>query len=349
MATKQNRLGALTADLDAPDADAPPPPNAGQASTVETRFPPLHAGAKPKTGPGNLMAFRSHMLDSNAEMDRLRESLKLHEGSLPTKKIDPKSVRQSQWANRHTDSFKSASFAGLKAEIERAGGNVQPILVRPQKDQADQYEVVFGHRRHRACLELGLPVLAMIWQGELPDTQLFITMDRENRERADLSPYEQGQMYARALEERLFPSARQLADSIGVSHTWVYKTLAVAQLPTPIVEAFNSVLEIQPSQAKVIHRALEEDQKAVLKRLEKIRGKKLSAGALTDYLVRGEKAGQGASAKLKIAGRAVGGVVKSADGSLTIKVNAVGANEDLDDITVAIKEVLQSFQDGKAK
>ncbi len=348
MATKQNRLGALTADLDAPDPDAPQL-SAGQGVAVETRFPPLQAGAKPKTGPGNLMAFRSHMLDSNAEMDRLRESLKLHEESLPTKKIDPKSVRQSQWANRHADSFKSASFAGLKAEIERAGGNVQPILVRPQKDQANQYEVVFGHRRHRACLELGLPVLAMIWQGELPDTQLFITMDRENRERADLSAYEQGQMYAKALEERLFPSARQLADSIGVSHTWVYRTLAVAQLPTPVVEAFNSVLEIQPSQAKEIHRALEEDQKSVLKRLEKVRGKKLSAGALTDYLVRGEKAGQGAAAKLMIDRRVMGRVVRNADGSLTIKVTAVGANEDLDDIAVAIKAVLQSFQDGKTK
>jgi hypothetical protein len=33
---------------------------------------------------------------------------------------------------------------------------------------ATRYEIVFGHRRHRACLELGLPVLAVLATAPMP-------------------------------------------------------------------------------------------------------------------------------------------------------------------------------------
>jgi hypothetical protein len=46
-------------------------------------------------------------------------------------KLDPRSIRPSTWANRHEASFESAEFEELKAEIADAGGNVQPIKVRP--------------------------------------------------------------------------------------------------------------------------------------------------------------------------------------------------------------------------
>ena len=37
----------------------------------------------------------------------------------------------SAWANRHDDSYQDADFLALKADIAEAGGNVQPIKVRP--------------------------------------------------------------------------------------------------------------------------------------------------------------------------------------------------------------------------
>ena len=82
----------------------------------------------------------------------------------------------------------------LKSEMESAGGNVQAIKVRPiPGTEPQEYEIVFGHRRHRACLDLGLEVLATI--ESIDDKELFKEMDRENRQRADLRPYEQGLMY----------------------------------------------------------------------------------------------------------------------------------------------------------
>ena len=96
-------------------------------------------------------------------------------------------------------------------------------------------------------------------------------MDRENRERADLSPFEQGTMYRRALDEKLYPSNRRLAEALGVSHTWVANVLLVADLPAPVVECFRSPLDIQHRHAKTIATALEADRKAVLRRAEKLR------------------------------------------------------------------------------
>ncbi|WP_232077627.1 ParB/RepB/Spo0J family partition protein [Variovorax sp. PBL-E5] len=265
------------------------------------------------------MAFRGQIQHAESEMAALRERLNQYEGSLPTRKMDPKSIRPSRWANRHGASFATSEFAGLKADIEHAGGNVQPILVRPLKDEAGQFEIVFGHRRHRAALELGIPVLTSIWVEEMGDAALFAAMDRENRERADLSNYEQGLMYQRALEEQLFPTQRQLAEALGVSHTWVRKALLVAQLPPAVVACFRSPLEISFRHAEQINTAMEKDRRGVLKRVEKLRGHSLAPAMVVARLL-DEKPGFERAEKLDVEaeGRTLGSLVRAKNGGITI-------------------------------
>lgn len=91
-------------------------------------------------------------------------------------------------------------------------------------------------------------------------------MDRENRHRADLSPYEQGLMYRRALEAGLFPSNRRLAEALGVSHTWVANVLQVVDLPTVVLDCFRTPLEVQHRHAKALTIALQKDRKELLRR-----------------------------------------------------------------------------------
>lgn len=278
MSTK-SRLLALTDDLKLPELGRSAPAqtqgiegslSAGSSIPQGTQFPPVVPGvAAARTGPGQMLQFRGQMLAVEGEVTKLREELKQHDGSLPTRKLDPKSIVASKWANRHEGSFAAPAFASLKADIESAGGNVQAILVRPLA--IGQFEIVFGHRRHRACLELGIEVLAAIYFGPLSDLELFGMMERENRERADLSPYEQGAMYRRALDEQLFTSQRRLAEGLGVSHTWIAKTLAVADLPGAIVECFRSPVEITHRHAEKIASSLETDRKGLLRRAEKLR------------------------------------------------------------------------------
>jgi ParB family chromosome partitioning protein len=357
MASTRKRLEALTAGLSLPEpAPAPSPaaafpaaapiPPAMPGAAVETRFPPAQPGQfAPRTGPGQMLAFRGQMQAVEGELATLRERLRHYDDSTPTRKLDPASIRASRWANRHPASFENAEFAGLKADIEQAGGNVQPILVRALPDQPDRYELVFGHRRHRACLELGIPVLAAIWIDELGDAELFAAMDRENRERADLSPYEQGVMYQRALEEQLFPTQRQMAEKLGVSHTWVRKALIVAQLPSAVVECFRSPLEIQYRHAEQLNAALDKDRRSVLKRAEKVRGQKLLPAVVVARLLGNEPGAKPQKIAIQSEGKTVGSCVRGTDGAVTLTLlPSVAAEPPTEALIKSISEVLQKVQ-----
>ncbi|MDP9606515.1 UNVERIFIED_ORG: ParB family chromosome partitioning protein [Variovorax paradoxus] len=359
MASTRKRLEALTAGLSIPEptpAAAPtahaivaPPaslPGVAAAHAVETRFPPAQTSSlAPRTGPGQMLAFRGQMQAVEGELAALRDRLRQHDGSTPTRKLDPAIIRASRWANRHSASFETAEFAGLKADIEQAGGNVQPILVRPVAGEPGQYELVFGHRRHRACLDLGIPVLAAIWLDELGDIELFTAMDRENRERSDLSAYEQGVMYQRALDEQLFPTQRQLAEKVGRSHTWVRKALMVAQLPSAVVECFRSPLEVQHRHAEQLNAALDKDRRSVLKRAEKVRGLKLAPAAVVARLLGLEVTAKPEKLAIQSEGKTVGACVRAADGTVTLTL-LPGAVSELasDALLKSMAETLQKVR-----
>lgn len=230
--------------------------------TAQTQIP--HPGSQAatllRTGVAALRFVTSTVQQQLAEM---RRKLEAFDGTMPTVKLDPTKVRATRLGGRHDSTFQSHAFRRFKDLILLTNGNVQPILVREVPGFG--YEIVFGHRRHRACLELGLAVLAVVWKGSMSDAELFAAMDAENRGRLNPSAFEQGAMYAAALSAGLYPSQRRLAESIGVSHTWVRKALLVSTLPQPVVNAFDDPGQIQPGHAQQILAAWEADRAAVLK------------------------------------------------------------------------------------
>ena len=358
MSSTRKRLEALTAGLTVPEeavaapTSLPAVPSTPEALPVSAavppqtqRFPEAQVGRQvARTGPGQMLAFRGQMQAVEGEIGGLRERLKLYEDSMPTRRLDPKSIQPSRFANRHHASFNTQEFASLKADISHAGINIQPILVRPLDKQPGKYELVFGHRRHRACLELGIAVATSIWTEPLSDAELFAAMDRENRERANLSPYEQGIMYARALDEQLYPTQRQLAENLGVSHTWVRKALQVAQLPIAIIECFSSPLDVQYRHAELLNVGLEKDRKGLLKRAEKLRGLKLAPMALVARLLGNEPMERIAKKSLTVEGKTVGSYQRAANGSVTILLlPAALSDSSSDSLAKALSDLVQSL------
>lgn len=187
--------------------------------------------------------------------------------------LDPQSVQPSRWANRHPASYEGGAFDQLKREIEGSGGNVQPIKVRGL--QRGRYEIVFGHRRHRACLELGLPVLATVVPS-MDDRTLWQEMERENRARKDLSPFEQGRHYRAALDSGLYPSIRRLAETVGVDISQAAKVIRIADLPSEVLSAFRSPCDIQVNWATKLQASIERDPDGVRKRARKLAGAALT-------------------------------------------------------------------------
>lgn len=221
-----------------------------------------------RTGPGQMLMVNSLMKESNKQVALLEQRLKEFEGVLPVRLIKADVIVASKWANRSNDSFASADFLALRNDIAQADGNVQPIKVRPLTGSTDRYEIIFGYRRHRACLDLGLPVLALVEQ--VNDKQLFKEMERENRDRLDLSPWEQGRMYQQSLSEGLFASLGELSKEIGIDKGNLSKALRLAELPDVVVNAFPSPLDLQYRWAKLLNDAIQQAPDHVLARAKRL-------------------------------------------------------------------------------
>lgn len=242
-------------------------------------------GSKTAIGMHADALFRDEQV--TAENVELKLKLAEFDGAIASRKIDPKKIKPSRWANRNELSYWGAEFAVLKQEIDTAGGNIQAIKVRPSKKVPGEYELVFGHRRHRACLELGLKVSAVI--DDIDDSELFCQMDRENRARAALSPWEAGTTYAKALDEGLFPSARKLAEAASIDLSQLGKALALARLPADVIAAFPSPLELQYRWATLLTSAIQKDPDLILARAKELQTgqEKLSSSQVLTRLLEG--------------------------------------------------------------
>lgn len=289
--------------------------------------------AKPKTAPGTMMGFLTAQSGAVQEAEALKARVKSLEQEAPLQKLDPSIIRPSKWANRHDASFLTADFQELKAEIAAAGGNVQPIKVRPVSVLnrstlvgGPTFELIFGHRRHRACLELGIPVLAAI--EEASDVSLFEQMERENRGRKNLSAWEQGTMYRRALDDGLYSSLRKLAEGLGVDVSLVSKSVSLARLPEAVVAAFQSPLDIQFRWAAPLTEAVQKDPEGTLTRARAIaetRGELSAATILSKLLGQPEPThGRLASSALTIskAGKVAARLTADAKGRALVRFEA---------------------------
>lgn len=275
------------------------------------------------------------------ELDTLPELFISFEGTKPTVKLDPAKVRPSGWSNRHDSAYTSLAFERLKEIIELTGGNQQPIIVQ---QVAGGYEIVCGHRRHRACNDLGLPVLAVVWDTPLSNLDLFLAMEWENRERVDPSPYDQGRMYLQALASGLFPSQRRLAESVGMSHTWVRKVVQIARLPAEVIDAFLDPAAIQPAHAEDIAVALAADAAAVIRRATELAATKSTAKRSARDVVRrlvGRETPHEATFVIRWGSKAVGHWRRDGKGRAVITLD-VGVSDDgvMERVVVAIEHAL---------
>ena len=299
----------------------------GMLSIAPANKQDQNAAAKPRTAPGQMAQFLNSQSGLQQEAAELREKLKELEGAAGIRQIDPKEIAPSKWANRHADNFEGPEFAALRAEIEAAGGNVQPIKVRPLNGSTPghgraAYEVVYGHRRHRACLDLGIKVNAVV--ENLDDVELFEQMERENRARKNLSAWEQGVMYLKALDEGLYPSQRKLSEAINVDLSLISKSVALARLPAAVIDAFPSPLEIQFRWAQPLSEAIQKDPDGVLKRAKQIKAEgeaQTSAQVLNRLLGIAKPAGETTTVVLTT-GQGRAGVFKSdAKGGITLSLD----------------------------
>jgi ParB family transcriptional regulator, chromosome partitioning protein len=192
--------------------------------------------------------------------------------------LDPKHIRRAAQANRHALSLTEADedFATLKQSLKR-DGQIMPVSVRALEGDAEHvYELVSGHRRHEAALQLdrerpeGFKLRAVLDSAAQDPATLALHMYLENAARKDLSAYEVGAMFRTWLASGIFAEQQQIAEATGLGKPSISKYLQVAGLPAPVLNAFGDPRVIAVRWAEILIAALKANETAVLATARKL-------------------------------------------------------------------------------
>lgn len=124
----------------------------------------------------------------------------------------------------------------LAASIRNQGQQV-PILVRRHPQDAQRYQLAYGHRRLEACRMIGRKVRAIV--RELDDTELLVAQGQENSARKNLSFIERA-LFALRMEQRGIARDAIMA-SLSTDKTELSKLLSVAaSVPGDIITAIGA-------------------------------------------------------------------------------------------------------------
>ena len=128
--------------------------------------------------------------------------------------------------------FKEEKLEELANSI-RKNGIIQPIAVRPKKNQSGKFEIVAGERRWLAAQRAGLheiPVSIL----ELSDVESLEVAIVENIQRDDLNPIEEAKGYKR-LNEEFDYDHESISKLMSKSRSHVSNTLRLLTLPKDVI------------------------------------------------------------------------------------------------------------------
>jgi ParB family chromosome partitioning protein len=186
--------------------------------------------------------------------------------------INADHIVSSAWADRSDSSYADNDFDDLRASIRKGGTNTVPIKVRPIPSVGVStdtglprpvYEIVYGHRRHRACMLAEVPVTAIVVQ--ICDRDLIMEMFNENSLRKDLSPIEQGMLFHRMyFTDKLFESQGQMADALCRDRGDVSRCMKLALLPIEVTNAIDCPKDLTIHSADKLGTLLKKDPEKLI-------------------------------------------------------------------------------------
>jgi len=210
-----------------------------------------------------------------AEIERLKAE---RSAGMVILRLDPSTIGLTEFANRHKLSLSTddETFRDFKESIRLRGQDV-PVRVRPAASPSKtEYELVEGHRRLAAILQLnkevdgGFPILARLDAKASDAKDLVLKMYRENAEREDLSAYEIGGMFAQWLRHDLYKSQREISAATRLHESTVGQYIVIAELPPEVIAAFRDPRTISLRWSKDLAKACRDRLKVTLGRAAKL-------------------------------------------------------------------------------
>jgi ParB family chromosome partitioning protein len=171
-------------------------------------------------------------------------------------------------------------------------GIIQPLIVRLVNGK---YELIAGERRWRASAEAGLETLPVIVR-EASNRDVLELALIENLQRADLSPIEEAEAYARLMKEFTL-TQEQVAQQVGKGRAVVANAVRLLSLPEQI-RTWVGTGDLSVGHAKVLLGLANAEEQMLA--AERIRKENLTVRA-TERLVESMRAGTKPPTKRKAA------------------------------------------------
>ncbi|GEM_PF-1126482 len=189
---------------------------------------------------GNLQHVGMADLKSAGAYFKTQSGIKFNENELVF--IDPKECEPWEYANR------SSSEMGEMDELInsiRVNHQLQPALIRTHPTPHDniKYQVIFGRRRHAACLQLGIPLL-VIKKDHLSLQEAIACQDAENKFRKDISNYSNALLYKKLLENKVFKTEKDLAEKLHLSTSTLNDLMTYTKIPSEIINKLPNINEL---------------------------------------------------------------------------------------------------------
>jgi ParB family chromosome partitioning protein len=177
--------------------------------------------------------------------------------------------------------FDGEELDRLAASIKRFG-QLAPIRIRHDPER-DTWVVLVGERRLRACKLAGLDrVRVEFVEREMTEADVLAEQVVENAVRADLQPVEAGRAYKRLMDLNGW-TAQQVAETLGIEPTAVYRALSLLKLPADVAAQVDageikataayeiSKLQVADEQRELAQKVLSEglDHKATVAEVRK--------------------------------------------------------------------------------
>lgn len=131
--------------------------------------------------------------------------------------------------------FDGAALTDLKSSIARHGV-LQPIVVRPDPEGSNRYQIISGERRWRASKSNGLETIPVVVRHSVADGEMLELALVENLQREDLDPIERAQGYS-TMMTTLGLTQQQVAERVGLKRPSISNHLRLLDLPQQVQDA----------------------------------------------------------------------------------------------------------------
>ena len=146
--------------------------------------------------------------------------------------VDPRMIDDAGMQDR----LETDDIPALAESIKLYGQQV-PVLLRPNPNDPERYQVVYGRRRVAALKLLKQPIAAMV--RVLNDRELVIAQGQENSARRDLSFIERAN-FARQMRDAGY-ERKVICDALNVDKTVISRMLSIVDsIPLPLIEAIGA-------------------------------------------------------------------------------------------------------------